>query len=74
MYVVSSTNFANVSNNGNSSYNNASNVNGVRPDFTTHTFIIWTSFHRMDMGKGKERLSLQFVKLINANRYAFSYD
>lgn len=49
MYVVSSANFANVSSNGNANYNNASNSNGVRPDFTTHTFIIWTSFHRMDI-------------------------
>ena len=29
--VVSSTNFANVNNNGNANYNNASNANGVRP-------------------------------------------
>lgn len=35
MYVVSATNFANVNNNGNCNYNNASNVNGVRPDFVT---------------------------------------
>lgn len=27
------TNFANVNNNGNANYNNASNSNGVRPDF-----------------------------------------
>ena len=33
--VVSATNFANVNNNGNANYNNASNSNGVRPDFTT---------------------------------------
>ena len=30
--VVSSANFANVNNNGNTNYNNASNSNGVRPD------------------------------------------
>lgn len=35
MYVVSATNFANVNNNGNCNYNNASNFNGVRPDFVT---------------------------------------
>lgn len=29
----SAANFANVNNNGNANYNNASNVNGVRPDF-----------------------------------------
>jgi hypothetical protein len=29
----SGTNFANVNNNGNANYNNASNSNGVRPDF-----------------------------------------
>lgn len=33
MCVVSSANFANVNNNGNANYNNASNTNiGVRPD------------------------------------------
>jgi len=32
---VSSANFANVNNNGNANYNNASNSNGVRPDFDT---------------------------------------
>jgi len=31
----SGTNFANVNNNGNANYNNASNSNGVRPDFDT---------------------------------------
>lgn len=31
----SAANFANVSNNGNANYNNASNDNGVRPDFDT---------------------------------------
>ena len=31
--VVSSTNFANVNNNGNANNNNASNSNGIRPDF-----------------------------------------
>lgn len=30
---TSAANFANVNNNGNANYNNASNVNGVRPDF-----------------------------------------
>ena len=30
--VVSAANFANVNNNGNANYNNASNSNGVRPD------------------------------------------
>jgi len=30
---VSAANFANVNNNGNANYNNASNANGVRPDF-----------------------------------------
>lgn len=30
---MSSANFANVNNNGNCNYNNASNANGVRPDF-----------------------------------------
>ena len=30
--IVSSANFANVNNNGNTNYNNASNSNGVRPD------------------------------------------
>ena len=30
MCVVSSANFANVNNNGNANYNNASNSNGVR--------------------------------------------
>lgn len=29
----SASNFANVNNNGNANYNNASNSNGVRPDF-----------------------------------------
>jgi hypothetical protein len=32
---VSAANFANVNNNGNANYNNASNDNGVRPDFDT---------------------------------------
>lgn len=32
---VSAANFANVNNNGNANYNNASNDNGVRPDFYT---------------------------------------
>lgn len=32
---VSAANFANVNNNGNANYNNASNSNGVRPDFDT---------------------------------------
>lgn len=32
--VVSSTNFANVNNNGNANNNSASNSNGVRPDFS----------------------------------------
>lgn len=32
--VVSAANFANVNNNGNANYNNASNANGVRPDVT----------------------------------------
>ena len=32
--IVSAANFANVNNNGNCNYNNASNANGVRPDFT----------------------------------------
>jgi hypothetical protein len=31
----SAANFANVNNNGNANYNNASNANGVRPDFDT---------------------------------------
>ena len=31
--VTSSTNFANVNNNGNANYNSASNSNGVRPIF-----------------------------------------
>lgn len=35
--IRSSTNFANVNNNGNANNNNASNVNGVRPvDFSKH--------------------------------------
>ena len=33
----SATNFANVNNNGNANYNNASNSNGVRPDFDAAT-------------------------------------
>ena len=32
---ASATNFANVNNNGNANYNNASNSNGIRPDFNT---------------------------------------
>ena len=32
LVVVSAAYFANVNNNGNANYNNASNVNGVRPD------------------------------------------
>ena len=31
----SAANFANVNNNGNANYNNASNANGVRPDFNS---------------------------------------
>jgi hypothetical protein len=31
LFVVSTANFANVNDNGNANYNNASNVNGVRP-------------------------------------------
>ena len=31
----SASNFANVNNNGNANYNNASNANGVRPDFNS---------------------------------------
>ena len=31
--VASAANFCNVNNNGNCNYNNASNPNGVRPDF-----------------------------------------
>ena len=38
--VVSSTNFANVNNNGNANNNNASNSGGVRPDFTTKLLIV----------------------------------
>lgn len=34
MKVVSSSNFANVNNNGNANNNSASNANGVRRDFT----------------------------------------
>lgn len=33
--TVSGANFANVNNNGNANYNNASNSNGVRPDFNS---------------------------------------
>ncbi len=33
--MVSSAYFANVNNNGNANYNNATNENGVRPDFTS---------------------------------------
>ena len=43
--VVSATNFANVNNNGNANYNNASNGNGIRP------LELGKAFHR------KERLS-----------------
>lgn len=32
---TSAANFANVNNNGNANYNNASNANGVRPDFNS---------------------------------------
>ena len=32
---TSAANFANVNNNGNANYNNASNSNGVRPDFNS---------------------------------------
>jgi hypothetical protein len=39
--VVSSANFANVNNNGNANNNGASNANGVRPDFTTHTILLY---------------------------------
>nr|DAY61737.1 MAG TPA: hypothetical protein [Caudoviricetes sp.] len=45
MYVVSSSNFANVNNNGNANNNSASNANGVRPDFTSYTNFIWTRFY-----------------------------
>ncbi len=31
--LCTAANFANVNNNGNANYNNASNSNGVRPDF-----------------------------------------
>lgn len=32
---LNAANFANVNNNGNANYNNASNSNGVRPDFNS---------------------------------------
>ncbi|MCC8047308.1 MAG: DUF6273 domain-containing protein [Clostridiales bacterium] len=38
--VVSASNFANVNNNGNANYNNASNVNGVRPILIPHLMSI----------------------------------
>lgn len=52
--VVSATNFANVNNNGNANYNNASNGNGIRPDFGSadKTSEIGIALHR------KERLSV----------------
>ena len=36
-FSITAANFANVNNNGNANYNNASNSNGVRPDFDTVT-------------------------------------
>ena len=52
--VVSATNFANVNNNGNANYNNASNGNGIRPDFGSARQVlpIGKALHR------KERLSV----------------
>ena len=48
---VSGTNFANVNNNGNCNYNNASNANvGVRPDFGSadKSSEIGIAFHRKE--------------------------
>lgn len=54
--VQSSTNFANVNNNGNANNNSASNWNGVRPDFTTARQWIHPS---AAMGKEKSSLHLK---------------
>lgn len=53
--VQSATNFANVNNNGNANNWNASNSNGVRPDFTTAQHWIHPS---AAMGKEKSSLHL----------------
>ena len=53
LYVVSSSNFANVNNNGNANNGNASNANGVRPDFTTMQINSGLSFHEYGNGKRK---------------------
>jgi hypothetical protein len=52
-FLISSTNFANVNNNGNANNNNASNSNGVRPDFN---FAIKKAFDRFALKKGENIL------------------
>ena len=69
---MSGANFANVNNNGNANYNNASNSNGIRPDFRALLF---------DGPIGKEKLSLGNLntsgilpELPHGLPYAQSYD
>ncbi len=68
--AVSAANFANVNNNGNANYNNASNANGVRPDFTTIRY--WAKFPCMALRK--EGLSIRNNNPINANHDGAGYD
>ncbi len=51
LVVVSAAYFANVNNNGNCNYNNASNVNGVRPDSLSAHFGLVTAC-RLREGRG----------------------
>ncbi len=69
MFVVSAAYFANVNNNGNSNYNNASNVNGVRPDSLGTRFM--RKFFSVCLREGRDVLA---GNPLNANRHATSYD
>lgn len=60
LVIVSPSNFANVNNNGNSNYNNASNVNGVRPDSLAAHFEYKT--HAQDKGRKRHPFGIKSDK------------
>lgn len=68
--VQSATNFCNVNENGNANNWNASNVIGVRPDFTTVHLSDWL----LRTAMGKEESSLRQILPINTNHNAAGYD
>jgi len=74
LYVVSSSDFANVNNNGNASTNSAGNSNGVRPDFTTHTILYGLDSIVWIWEKERKDYPFNLLKLINANHYVFVYE